>query len=83
MFDQIEIVSVVIFTIEYSLRLWTIIESGQKAYQAPVMGRLRYAVSLTALIDFVSIATYYLYVTDVWVWVCVCRLLVSCDDAVV
>ncbi len=60
MFDQIEIFSVVVFTIEYSLRLWTIVESGQKSYQPAIMGRLRYAVSLTALIDFVSIATFYL-----------------------
>jgi hypothetical protein len=60
LFDTIELVSVCLFTIEYSLRLWTITEAGMKGYQHPVWGRIRYALSITALIDFVSIFPYFL-----------------------
>jgi hypothetical protein len=53
-------VSVAVFTVEYVCRVWTITESGKKHYQHGLWGRLRYAISLQALIDFVSIATFYL-----------------------
>lgn len=57
-FDLIEVVSVVIFTIEYLARIWTctLIEK----YQHPVWGRIRYVFSAAALIDLFAILPFYL-----------------------
>jgi len=57
-FRVIEVFSVTIFTIEYLLRLWTC--SLKKEYANPLTGRLRYAVTPLALIDFLAIAPFYL-----------------------
>jgi len=51
-FNAIEIVSVAVFTIEYLLRLWIAPLDPQYAGR---FGRLRYALSLFALIDLVAI----------------------------
>lgn len=53
LFYAIEIVSVVIFTVEYLLRLW--IAPLDARYRKPLTGRLRYAVSPLALIDLLAI----------------------------
>lgn len=57
-FHNFEIFSVVIFSIEYLLRLWTIREMLK--YSKPIKGRLRYATSRTAIIDLFSILPFYL-----------------------
>jgi voltage-gated potassium channel len=56
-FKELESFSIVIFTIEYLLRLWTCTENPK--YQKK-FGRLRYAVSGMALIDLLSITPFYL-----------------------
>jgi voltage-gated potassium channel len=56
-FHHLEHFSVVVFSIEYILRLWTVPENPK--YQKG-MGRLRYGLSSMALIDLLSILPYYL-----------------------
>lgn len=57
-FDIIETVSVIIFTIEYLLRLWTsdYIYSGL----GPIRARLKYVFSFMAIIDLLAILPFYL-----------------------
>lgn len=56
-FDIIAYFSMVIFSVEYALRLWTC--TCNPAYRHPVRGRLRYAATPLALIDLVTIAPLY------------------------
>lgn len=57
-FAWFEIFSVVVFTIEYLLRLWTAdLEPG---YEKLLTGRLRYALTPLALIDLLAILPFYL-----------------------
>ena len=53
-----EVVSVLIFTAEYFVRLWCCVEDPQ--YRHPVKGRLRYAVSFFGIIDLLAILPFYL-----------------------
>jgi len=52
-FNAIEIVSIVIFTIEYLLRLW--IAPLDPRYAKPFRGRIRYIFSLMAMVDLLAI----------------------------
>jgi len=54
----VEVVSVIIFTIDYVLRIWT--ASARYAGLGPVKSRLRYVVSGMAIIDLLSILPFYL-----------------------
>ncbi len=56
--DAVEIVSVTVFTIEYLLRLWT----SDLLYpeRGKIVSRLRYMVSIMAIIDLLSIVPFYL-----------------------
>jgi voltage-gated potassium channel len=58
LFHEIERFSVIVFTIEYILRMWSAPENPK--YQKPFTGRLRYGVSTMALIDLFSILPFYL-----------------------
>ena len=53
-----EAFSVAVFTIEYGLRIWSCTVS--ESFRAPILGRIRFAFSPLALIDFVAIAPFYL-----------------------
>lgn len=53
-----ELFSVIVFTVEYVLRLWVITDHA--AYRRPVLGRLRYAVTLLSLVDLASFLPFYL-----------------------
>jgi voltage-gated potassium channel len=57
-FYVLEAFSVVIFTFEYILRLWT--ANLHPRYAAPLTGRLRYALTPLAVIDFLAILPFYL-----------------------
>ncbi len=57
-FDLSEATIVVIFTLEFALRLWSCVEDPRYAH--PLYGRLRFAVSPLALIDLAAILPFYL-----------------------
>lgn len=57
-FADFELFTIVVFSIEYLLRLWSIVESPRYAH--PVAGRIRYIFSVFALIDLASILPFYL-----------------------
>lgn len=57
-FRKFEIFSIVMFTIEYILRLWTADENGSKYHS--LSGRLKYIFSLSAIIDILAILPFYL-----------------------
>lgn len=57
-FHYFDMVSVIIFTIEYILRVWS--SNHEEKYRHSIWGRLRYMVSPAALIDLVAILPFYL-----------------------
>jgi len=57
-FFKFEVFSVIIFTVEYILRIWTC--TIDPKYSNPVSGRIRYAFSPLALIDLLAILPFYL-----------------------
>ena len=57
-FQYFEIFSVGVFTVEYIFRLWTCTEHIK--YKSPILGRLRYALSPSMLIDLLSFLPFYL-----------------------
>jgi len=59
-FNNFEIVSVIIFSIEYFARVWCSVENIEKKYSHPVWGRLRYIFTPMALIDLIVILPLYL-----------------------
>ena len=61
-FFAFELFSVAIFSIEYLMRLWTIVDGPNANFRAPVAGRLRYALTPMALIDIAAILPFYLSV---------------------
>ena len=57
-FRYFETVSIIIFSAEYFLRIWSCVTV--EAYRHPVIGRIKYFFSPMALIDFIAIAPFYL-----------------------
>jgi voltage-gated potassium channel len=53
-----EFLSLIVFSVEYVLRLWACAEDA--AYQRPILGRVRYFFTPMALIDLLAIAPFYL-----------------------
>lgn len=56
-FTDFEIFSVIIFTIEYCLRIWSCVENP--LYKSSWRGRLRYIFSFWAIVDFLGIFPFY------------------------
>ena len=56
-FYLVEIGSVVLFTIEYLVRLWVIVEDRQFAH--PLTGRLRYMLTFRAVVDLLAVLPSY------------------------
>ncbi|MDN3669186.1 ion transporter [Echinicola jeungdonensis] len=57
-FKYIEIVSIIIFTVEYILRVWT--ANLNPKFNKPVIGNLKYAFTPLAIIDLLAILPFYL-----------------------
>jgi len=58
LFDVFEVVSVVIFSVEYVFRVWSC--TCDSRYSSPVTGRLRFAVTPLAMIDLLAVLPFYL-----------------------
>lgn len=58
-FNDFETFSVVIFTLEYVLRLWTC--TLDQRFRHPIIGRLKFAATPLSIVDFISILPYYLF----------------------
>ncbi len=57
-FWNFELFSVGVFTVEYILRLWTIVENPD--YGHPVWGRIRYSFTPIAIFDLLAVLPFYL-----------------------
>ncbi len=58
-FHYFDLISVMIFTVEYILRVWS--STHHKKYEHPVYGRIKYVFSPEALIDVLAILPFYLH----------------------
>ncbi|MFL0796231.1 MAG: ion transporter [Cellvibrionaceae bacterium] len=58
-FAAFEVFSVIVFTVEYFLRVWSSVEINGK-YQHTVLGRLRFMLTPAAIIDLLAILPFYL-----------------------
>jgi len=58
LFKNFEVFSVIIFTLDYVLRLWSCTEADK--YRAPVWGRIKFMFSFLALVDLFSFLPFYL-----------------------
>nr|WP_320135682.1 ion transporter [uncultured Amphritea sp.] len=59
-FDQFEVFSVIIFSIEYMARVWSSIENKDIKHGHPLWSRLRYMLTPLALIDLLVILPFFL-----------------------
>jgi voltage-gated potassium channel len=58
-FTIIEIVSLIVFTIEYLLRLWVAVEHAPYKHLQPHMARLKYATSAGGIVDLLAILPFW------------------------
>lgn len=59
-FKTFDLISVLIFSVEYLLRVWSCTVHPQ--YKHPVLGRLKYMISTDAIIDLLAILPFYIHV---------------------
>jgi voltage-gated potassium channel len=59
-FAAIEIVSLVVFTVEYLLRIWAAAEHAPHRHLKPLRARLRYMLSADGLVDLVAVLPFWL-----------------------
>ena len=58
-FELIEYFSLVVFSIEYGLRLWSAVEHGPHRHLSPSRARLKYALSPAGLVDLVAVLPFW------------------------
>jgi voltage-gated potassium channel len=58
-FALIEYVSLVAFTVEYVLRLWSAVEHGPYRHLSPLRARLKYALSPSGIVDLVAVLPFW------------------------
>ncbi len=61
-FEVFEVISLMIFTLEYFARVWISVEHDDRRRKHPVKGRLRYMLTPMALIDLLAIVPSYFMV---------------------
>ncbi len=59
-FSLIEAVSLVVFTIEYGLRIWCAVDYGQHRHLSPARARLKYMLSPAGIVDLVAVLPFWL-----------------------
>lgn len=59
-FHAFDIASVIIFSVEYLLRLYSAVELDDPRYRHPLWGRLRWLISPMAVIDLLAVLPFYL-----------------------
>lgn len=59
MFDAIENVSLVVFTVEYLLRIWCAVEYGPHRHMSPFAARLKYMLSAAGLVDLIAVLPFW------------------------
>lgn len=59
-FHAFDLFSVVVFSAEYGLRLWTAVEQPDKRFHHPLWGRLRWMATPMAIIDLLAVLPFYL-----------------------
>ncbi|MDO8533866.1 MAG: cyclic nucleotide-gated ion channel [Xanthobacteraceae bacterium] len=60
LFFAIEAISLVVFTVEYVLRVWVAVEHERYLKLAPITMRLKYALSPSGLIDLLAVAPFWI-----------------------
>ena len=58
-FVFIELFSLVVFTFEYGLRLWSAVEHGPHQHLPPMRARMKYALSAAGIIDLVAVLPFW------------------------
>ena len=58
-FDFIEYFSLVVFTVEYALRLWVYVEHGPHRHLAAMRARLKYALSPAGIVDLIAVLPFW------------------------
>ena len=58
-FTIIELVSLVVFTVEYLLRLWVAVEHAPYKHLKPHIARLKYATSAGGIVDLLAILPFW------------------------
>lgn len=59
-FGLVETTFTLVFTLEYGLRLWSVVEDRAGRWNHPIWGRLRWIVTPMALVDLAAILPFYL-----------------------
>lgn len=58
-FALIELFSLVVFTVEYGLRLWSAVEHGPNQHLPPMRARMKYALSAAGIIDLIAVLPFW------------------------
>ena len=59
LFETIEYFSLVVFTVEYGLRLWCAVEHGPHRHLSPLRARLKYVLSPAGVVDLIAVLPFW------------------------
>ena len=59
-FKTIEYISLVVFTLEYALRLWSTVDHGPYHHLSATRARIKYALSPTGIVDLLAVLPFWL-----------------------